>query len=1642
MKSFFSALTRLSLRLRAVVLALIVIVAALGVVAWTQLKQELIPPIEFPGTVILAQTSGLTSDQVLNILTIRLEDELAQIPALVNVESTTTGAFGVVIQTSNEFGLDQDRVRADIQAAIDRVWLPLRHLAPPDGVEAEAFANARMAELTPDILIYLAERDPNFLFQLTPAVWAALPDETIRITLAYLAAQVEDGTAERDALRALVDQTIIPRLEALDSVADVSVGGGQTLPGEAAPVLVASLADELPSLLLQLPRSVWAVVGPRLGLDTLDGAAVGTLSAVPFSIPQTPPTLPPGWQVDHFADASDLLEMRTLTRSLAGVLNQLYETGQIVGALGQTNDLSPEIIARMLVLDPSLVETFTAEHLAAMSPEVFAALPDDYVAGLDGFTRDALAAAALAGSITGEIVPPEPVDLPSAWRIQPPQIVSFSFDDIPVATYSVFTNQTGAPVIEAASEISEAPDAPADDPQAAPVAAARDIPEGPPLPFFFGLLGGQFGVELNSADDLIDIQLPPDFAEQLGADQISAADFLNFLILLSDPESLPPGVEVPALPFDLAALVTGLSGDAVGFIAEYDPGFLGALSPGVYDRFSDTVLSQPQIAPPLADVWNALARQPQFAAQPLSTAADLLRVGDGSAASVLNTIDATVPERFSGYEVRLFDSLSPATLRYLNIHEPDFYAQLDESVLLKFNPQTLATLPNAARDALSIEAAEQIAAITDGRVSSAAQALADRYRTEVPPGDPDAPALNEQWRLLEPFYNIELNSADDFFRFPQNFPFEDAAGLMNSVFNNAQGASFAPNLFGNLSIEAVQYMLSRDPNIFDGVRLEVLQNLSAPVVALLPRPVQDRLLASEEPFVPVNRVTRTNGSSSLLVAIFKSREANTVDSFLAIDAAMRQIDAENDSISIEIALETASFVQDSITGVAREGSLGAIFAFIIILIFLSDGVWARPGRRMVGTVMIGGFSLALALLIFTGLEAAGGDWGRAFATADTVVRVLLIGGIIVGLVIRFWPGPMPVPAWRSTIVTTVSIPLSILTALALMNWLPPVMWQILGPYSDSPVIAFILRLFPTSLTLNIMTLSGLTVAIGRVVDDSIVVLENIFREIQAGGDKRRAIITGARDVSVAIFSATLIVVVVFLPLGLTGGLISEFFLPFGLAVTYALVASFLVALSVVPVLAYLLVDERDIFSEDAGPIAGRVATVYLPILEWALSTPIRRLAVVIIAISSVGLSVLLFSARPLAFLPEFGEPEIAINFNLPAGTRITETNVLALQMEAVIEDTIPTDDLGTVRTTVGGGGVSLDSLLGTDSIDEARGQISISLRSPALLETYTRTLRNEAEAIFGVENVQVSAASLADAAFGGFQMIVSGPQEVLATLDATIIEALNSIDGLANASSNLSTITASGGGGDGPITYIRVNQQSALSYTAELETENTIGVTQQAIAAVQALDLPAGISVSEGFESQVQTEGFTSLFSAMAIAIVIVIAILIVAFNSLVHWFTLILSVIVAPVGAAIALTLTNEVLGISALIGLLMLIGLVVTNAIVLIDRVQSNRRERAMDIHDALMEAGARRLRPIIMTTLATIIALIPLSVGLSDGAIIAAQLGIVVIGGVTSSMLLTLIVVPVAYRILDPLHQWVAARVRPARVDGRAPQRASMD
>ncbi|MDL1900878.1 efflux RND transporter permease subunit [Anaerolineae bacterium CFX9] len=1622
MKGIFSWITTVSLRFRAVTLAAMVVISVLGVIAITQLRQELIPAVEFPQTIILSQASGMTSEQVLNVLTTRIENALQEIPQIVNIESTTTGSFGAVVTARNNFGDNQARLQQTIREALDQIWLPTRRIAPSANEDPAAFAARLMADLTPDVLIYLEERDANFLFQLTPEVWSSLSDDTLRTVLAYLAAKEQESADQGNALRRLIDQEILPALVNLDVVATVNVSGGQQLPDDLQTAEEAPSAPaERRSQLLQLTPEVWAIVSERLGLGALTPETAEALAGEPFAIPDGIPALPDSWRTDRFETAADLREMRTLTRTVGSVFNNFITSGSIVGALGQTDDLTPEVIEQMLAIEPGMVNYFKAEHLVAMSDEVFAALPDDFIASLDGFTRDELAARALAESITGQDATLPPVDLPQPWRISPPQLITFSFDDLPLATFSVSGN--GVIAAEAAESTQTPPveqePQPVTQPEAAPSTPAattppREIPEGPSLPLFYNLLGGFIGVELNTADDLIDLQLPENVSAQFGgAGSLSAADLFNFLMLLGNPDALPPGVSMPPIPLDPAVLIGGLSPEVIAFLAENDPTFVPSLQASVFNVFSDRVLSLPQIAPPLDSAWNALSSQPQFSQQPLRNAADVIAIGNGSASNVLNTINSAIPSRFEGYEVRLFSSLSPAVVRYFALQQPDFYETLDEDVVTKFAPEVLAALPESYIASLDPDVAASLAAIAAGEAPSAMDELAALYVTNVPPADPNAPVLNADWQFIGDFIGVELNSADDFFRF-----FPDVPNFLNSFFDSAQGAAFAPNLFGNLSAEALDYMVGRQPDLLTRLRIEALQLLSPEVVSGLPQSVQDRLTTGEEPFVPTNAVTRTNGNSSFNVTIFKARDANTVEAYHIVEDALHRIDEANENIVINVAFEQASFIEESIGGVAREGGLGAVFAVVVILIFLSSGVWSRRPRTIVGAVLIVFFLAVLALLVGLNSGATGGDLSLAWDQTDVVVRFLLIAGMIVGALIILFPGRLPRPAWRSTIVTAVSIPLSILMAMALMRWLPPAVNSALAPAAEgSPFLTFILRLFPASLTINIMTLSGLTVAIGRVVDDSIVVLENIFREVQAGGDKREAIIRGTRDVSVAIFAATVITVVVFLPLGLTGGIIGEFFLPFGLAVTYSLMASFFVAITVVPVMAYLMLNKNEIGEEERGILE----RIYVPALHWALGRPANRAIVLAIAFASLILAGVLFAGRPQAFLPAFGEPQIGVSVELPSGTRITETNALVSEFEAFVRNELPADEIGNIQVTIGNSGLDFQTLLlGNRSVSENIANITIGVEDPGRLDTFTAEVRAGAERIFGEGNVTVSGASLSEQGFGGFALELSGPQEDLIALNQRVIDTLNAVPGLANVSSNLAGLGAPGGE-NSPPTYIRIDGQTAVRFTGELETENTLGVTNAAKEALLALpDLPPTVTVSEGFETRLQTEGFANLFVAMGIAIAIVIVILVITFGSLVHWLDIILSIIVAPVGAAILLTLTNRVLGISALIGMLMLIGIVVTNAVVLIDRVQSNQRERRMNVRDSLLEAGERRLRPIVMTALATICALLPLAIGLSRGAIIASELGTVVIGGLFSSTLLTLIVVPVAYMLLSPLHK----------------------
>lgn len=1616
MKWFFNVVTTLSLRFRYLTLLAVVLFLGLGVQSLTALNQELLPPIDLPQTIILAPASGMTGEQVLNVVTTRFEQRLSELDQVINLESTTTDAFGAVFTAFNDFGIDQEALRNEIQRVIDEIWLPIRVITPLDDSSVEAM----LAELPADILIYIAETDPNFLFQLEPEVWSAFSDDTLQGVIAYLASRANVSGDTRGALQRLVESEFVREIENLADIANVTISGGQVLPGQESLLAVdeSEVEDfsEGDTLLLRLSPEAWSVISERFdSLNELDNTAIEAVSDVEFEIPTDAPVLPDEWLQDHFHNADDLLELSTFTTSMADFFNDFIELGYISGPLGQTDDLTPEIVRQYLEIDPTLVNYFSAEHLSAMTPEVLDVV-FEYPIQLDGFARDALAAASLAQDITGQDIDRVPVDLPDAWRVQPPQLITFSFADIPLASFSVST--TGVIPVPRADTTEDVIQETSDtDGTSEVVSDQQEISAGPELPAAIVGIGSVFGVELETARDLLSIQMPEQFVTCFMIETISASNLLNLLVSpfpIPDASALPEGCEGLS---SLMAVSDGAGQSILGamtpelmiYLAEYEADFLTTISPAVYGGLSDEVLLTDGLAPPLDSAWSVLANQPQFVDTPLATAADVVAIGDGEASQVLNTINENIPNQFEGYEVRLFDSLTPGVVRYFALVEPNFYANIDGEVIQKFSAETLAILPDDYVSSLDSEIADELIAIVNGESESAFSVLeAELYSSDVIPPDPTAPVLNSQWQTIAGFLPAvqQLDNAFDLFRFPEATG--TPAQFINGFFDTSDGRRLAPGLLGNLSVEAFTFISENSPSFIGDLRAEAILLLSDDVKVILSDEVLVRAQAGGQRFTPADEITRTDGALSLLVTVFKTQDANTVQTFHAVEDIIFEIANANENLEAIVAFEQSSFIEESISGVAREGVLGAVFAIVIILIFLSAGKWELAPRRRAGMGMLV-FFIAMAA-IFVAIEIGDIVWW-------TIPALGFVGTALVLL----WPSDLPDPAWRATIVIAVSIPLSILTAFVGMKWFSPAMYDLISPLAEnSDFFNFLLRMFPENLTLNIMTLSGLTVAVGRVVDDSIVVLENIFRQMQSGESKQKAILEATRDVSSAIFVATIIAVVVFLPLGLTGGIIGEFFLPFGLAVTYALAGSFIVAVTVVPVMAYLLLDTDDIPEESDIWIA----SFYLPILRWSLSSWFSRIVVVALAILSIGLSGILFSQRPFAFLPDFGEPQVAVMVDMPPSTSIIETNALVEELEQFITETVPEDELGTIQTTVGGSGIGFASLVsGGSSVSENLANLTIGFEvSGSALDHWTQVINDQAIAIFGDENVEVSAASAADGGFGGLAIVVSGPQDQLEALDPLIIETMNSIDGLSNAESNLSDAQAGGG-----ITYIRVNGESALSYTAELETENTIGVTQEAIIAIENLpELTDGIMVGEGFQSELQTQGFQSLFVAMSFAMLIVIVIFVVTFMSPVYWLAVIFSVIVAPVGAAIALTVTDRVLGISALIGLLMLLGLVITNAVVLLDRVRSNRTERGMDLHNALIEAGSRRLRPILMTSLTTIIALMPLTIGLSDGAIIASELGTVVVGGIFSSTLLTLVVVPVMYSILHPVHSFFSSLV----------------
>ncbi|MFF2011407.1 efflux RND transporter permease subunit [Streptomyces sp. NPDC058195] len=736
-------------------------------------------------------------------------------------------------------------------------------------------------------------------------------------------------------------------------------------------------------------------------------------------------------------------------------------------------------------------------------------------------------------------------------------------------------------------------------------------------------------------------------------------------------------------------------------------------------------------------------------------------------------------------------------------------------------------------------------------------------------------------------------------------------------------------------------------------------------------------------------LTRTNGRPSLAVMATMDKDGSAV---AISDAVKDKLPGLREDLGagaeLTVVTDQGPAVSKAISGLTTEGALGLLFAVIVILVFLAS--------------------------------------------------------------------------LRSTLVTAVSIPLSVVLALI-------VLWT-------------------RDLSLNMLTLGALTIAIGRVVDDSIVVLENIKRHLGYGEERQSAIITAVKEVAGAVTSSTLTTVAVFLPIGLVGGMVGELFGSFSLTVTAALLASLLVSLTVVPVLSFWFLRAPKGTAEDPDEARrqaeekearSKLQLLYLPVLRFATQRRITSIVIAFVVLFGT------FGMAPLLKTNFFdqGEQEVlSIKQKLTPGTSLAAADEAAKKVEKVLADDKGVKDY---QVTVGssgfmaafGGGTGSNQAsyqitlkdagefeatqdriekalarldgIGDTTISAGDGfggqdlSVVVKAADADVLKKASEAVRKEVAGLKDVTDVQsdlaqsvprISVRATSKSADAGLDQsalgavvagAVRGTPAGKAVMDDTERDIVITSAHPATTMAELKNLPVGpvrlGQIADvelvpGPVSMTRIDGQRAATITARPTSDNTGAVSTDLQKRIDALKLPDGATATIGGVSEDQNDAFIKLGLAMLAAIAIVFMLLVATFKSLIQPLILLVSIPFAATGAIGLLVVTGTPMGIPAMIGMLMLIGIVVTNAIVLIDLINQYRAQ-GMGVVEAVVEGGRHRLRPILMTALATVFALLPMALGVTgEGGFISQPLAVVVIGGLITSTLLTLLLVPTLYAMVE--------------------------
>lgn len=756
-------------------------------------------------------------------------------------------------------------------------------------------------------------------------------------------------------------------------------------------------------------------------------------------------------------------------------------------------------------------------------------------------------------------------------------------------------------------------------------------------------------------------------------------------------------------------------------------------------------------------------------------------------------------------------------------------------------------------------------------------------------------------------------------------------------------------------------------------------------------------IAEIEKVGKVQSVSRTNGKDAIAIQIVKGQDANTVT---VANAVKDLIEEEQEAISglkIDISLDQGKPIEDSVFTMVEKAVFGGLIAVLIILLFLRD--------------------------------------------------------------------------FKSTIISIISIPVSVFMALMALHWL--------------------------DITLNIMTLGAITVAIGRVIDDSIVVVENIYRRMHLREEKLqgRALIREATiEMFKPIMSSTLVTIAVFAPLVFVGGMVGELFVPFALTMSFALIASLIVAITIVPALSHTLFRKK-IYgekSESQHKEVGKLAVAYRNFLEKSLNHKwISSIIAVVLLVGSLALTPLI----GFSFMGSQEEKVMYLTYTPGTGELMDETleNIEEVEKELMKRkdidilqlsvNTEPSTDAAAMMTGGGAGGGLIYAIFDPDMEDfpKAKKEVedyifnigqsgewktqnfAMGMSSNEVSYTlYSEDLDKLNEAVAQVEDVLVDVKGLdeieSNASAPYVENVIKVDQENVLQYGLTTAQILMALQ--TNSAKEVLT-TVESDGADINVVVQREAKSAAADIDELLETPiqtatgqtMTIGdiveleegttlnslsrqkgeyfatvsatitdkdiskATSAADEKIADLDLPKGVTTGVGGVAADMAETFTQLGVAMIAAIAIVYFILVVTFGEGLAPFAILFSLPFTVIGSWIGLFATGLTISVSVMMGLLMLIGIVVTNAIVLVDRIIRMEHE-GMNMREAILEAGATRLRPILMTAIATIGAMLPMAFGGAGGGLISQDLAVTVIGGLLSSTLLTLIIVPIVYEVLSKM------------------------